>query len=104
MATAFRVGGSVPVTPNIDFKIPPHSNASDAFDALGRAVATKKSLKEQIRDAKAITDLPLDPKQYPKIQVKMALPRHVHCAHSFVMIKLDKAFQLGRLKASSSKF
>ena len=53
---------------NIDFKIPSHSNASNAFDALGRAVVTKKSLKEQICDAKAIIDLPVDPKQYPKIQ------------------------------------
>jgi hypothetical protein len=40
----------------------------NAFDALGRAKRTKKSIKEQIRDAKAITDLPLDPKLYPKIQ------------------------------------
>jgi hypothetical protein len=58
----------ISITPNTDFEIPSRSNAFDAFDALGRAVGTKKSLKEQIRDAKAIIDLPLDPKQYPKIQ------------------------------------
>ncbi|KAK4097457.1 hypothetical protein N658DRAFT_489217 [Parathielavia hyrcaniae] len=54
-----------PITPNVDYMIPSRLNA---FDALGRAMGTKKSLKEQIRDAKAIIDLPLDPKLYPKIQ------------------------------------
>ncbi len=55
----------ISITPDIDFEIPSRLNA---FDALGRAMGTKKSLKEQIRDAKAIIDLPLDPKLYPKIQ------------------------------------
>jgi hypothetical protein len=56
---------NISIAPNIDLEIPSHF---DAFDALGRAVGTKRSLKEQIRDAKAIIDLPLDPKLYPKIQ------------------------------------
>jgi hypothetical protein len=53
------------ITPDVDLETP---SRLDAFDALGRAMGTKKSLKEQIRDAKAIIDLPLNPKLYPKIQ------------------------------------
>ncbi|KAK4175152.1 hypothetical protein QBC36DRAFT_28460 [Triangularia setosa] len=55
----------ISIAPNIDYDIPSRSNA---FNALGRVGGTKKSLKDQIRDAKAIIDLPLDPKLYPKIQ------------------------------------
>jgi hypothetical protein len=55
----------ISIVPNIDLENPLHLNA---FDALGRAKRTKKSIKEQIRDAEAIPDLPLDPKLYPKIQ------------------------------------
>ncbi|KAK4233066.1 hypothetical protein C8A03DRAFT_39251, partial [Achaetomium macrosporum] len=59
----------ISIAPNIDYDIPSRSNASNAFNALGRpGGGAKKSLKEQIRDAKAITELPLDPKLYPKIQ------------------------------------
>lgn len=64
-ARAAPNSNDISITPDIDFEIPSRLNA---FDALGRAMGTKKSLKEQIRDAKAIIDLPLDPKLYPKIQ------------------------------------
>ncbi|KAK4171357.1 hypothetical protein QBC36DRAFT_340122 [Triangularia setosa] len=65
----------ISIAPNIDYDIPSRPNA---FNALGRAGGTKKSLKEQIRDAKAIIDLPLDPKLYPKIQGPGKRFYHLH--------------------------
>lgn len=66
-ASAVPDSDDISIAPKINYDISP-PNASNAFSALGCAGRTKKSLKEQIRDAKAITDLPLDPKLYPKIQ------------------------------------
>jgi len=64
-ARAALSSNGISIAPDIDLEIPSRLNA---FDALGRAIHTKKSLKEQIRDTKTIIDLPLDPKLYPKIQ------------------------------------
>jgi hypothetical protein len=67
-APAVPNSDDISIAPTIDYEIPSCSNASNAFNALGRPGGAKKSLKEQIRDAKAVTELPLDPKLYPKIQ------------------------------------
>jgi len=56
------------ITSNIDYDIPSCFDAFNASNVLGCVKGIKKSLKEQIRDAQAITGLPLDTKLYPKIQ------------------------------------